>query len=358
MTRHGYTSAGRQRWRCRACNVSGLNGIDNSAKRLEEFLAWLLSGTRQVDMSGQGRSFRRRCKDLWSIWPLAPLVDEVHDVVFVDGIHLGRKAVVLIACTPDYVLGWYVAGAENSRAWTALMQRIAPPLLVVSDGGGGFEKALRRVWSDSEHQRCTFHVFTQIRQATTTRPKLEASQELYSLGKQLLRVKNGGQALAWMADYQAWDQHWSDFLAEKTLTATGWVYTHERLVRVRNSINKLISRGVMFTFCDPVWQMPMSAMNNQIEGAVNSSLRQMLRDHRGMRLTRRIKAIFWRCYMHTENPLPAAQILKTMPTDTDIENAWQQASLKHQTSEIIPKWGDVVAWNELHHSTPYNNTWD
>ena len=149
MTRHGYTSAGRQWWRCRACSVSGLNSIDNSAKRLEEFLAWLLSGARQVDMAGQGRSFRRRCKDLWSIWPLAPLVDEVHDVVFVDGIHLGRKAVVLIACTPDYVLGWYVARAENSRAWTALMQRIAPPLLVVTDGGSGFEKARKNIWPRS-----------------------------------------------------------------------------------------------------------------------------------------------------------------------------------------------------------------
>ncbi|WP_434056923.1 transposase-like zinc-binding domain-containing protein [Gleimia europaea] len=69
MTRHGYTSVGRQRWRCRTCDVSGLNSIDNTAKRLEEFLAWLLSGARQVDMPGQGRSFRRRCKDLWSIWP-------------------------------------------------------------------------------------------------------------------------------------------------------------------------------------------------------------------------------------------------------------------------------------------------
>lgn len=114
-------------------------------------------------------------------------MDEVHNVVFVDGICLGRKAVVLIACTPDYVLGRYVARTENSRAWTALMQRIAPPLLVVCDGGGGFEKALRRVWSDSEHQRCTFHVFTQIRQATITRSKLEASQELYSLGKTAVR---------------------------------------------------------------------------------------------------------------------------------------------------------------------------
>lgn len=98
-----------------------LNSIDNSAKRLEEFLAWLLSGARQVDMPGQGRSFRRRCKDLWSIWPFAPWVDEVHDVVCVGGIYLGCKAVVLIACPPDYVLGWYVARMENSRAWTVLM---------------------------------------------------------------------------------------------------------------------------------------------------------------------------------------------------------------------------------------------
>mgnify|MGYP004584388147 CR=1 FL=1 len=141
-------------------------------------------------------------------------------------------------------------------------------------------------------------------------------------------------------------------LVEKTLTVTGWAYAYERLVRVRNSINKLISRGVMFTFCDPAWQMPVPAMNNQIEGAITSSLRQMLRDHRGMGLTRRIKAIFWWCYMHTENLLPPAQILKTMPTGTDMENAWQQASLKHHTSGIIPKWADAIAWSELHHSTP------
>ena len=59
----------------------------------------------------------------------------------------------------------------------------------------------------------------------------------------------------------------------------------------------------------------MPAMTNRIEGATNASLRQMLPDHRGLSLTRRIKAIFWWCYMHTEHSLPPAQILKTMPTD-------------------------------------------
>lgn len=123
--------------------------IDTSAKHLGEFLAWLLSGNRQADMPGGGRSFRRRCQGLWEVWPLAPVVDEVHEVVFVDGIHLGRKAVVLIAQSRDFILGWYVARSENSRAWEALMNRIAPPDVVVTDGGSGFEKARKKAWPNT-----------------------------------------------------------------------------------------------------------------------------------------------------------------------------------------------------------------
>ena len=77
-----------------------------------------------MDLPGGGRSFRRRCEPLWQLWPFSPIIDEVHEVIFVDGIHLGRNAVVLIAQTPDCVLGWYAARSENSRAWGALMRRL------------------------------------------------------------------------------------------------------------------------------------------------------------------------------------------------------------------------------------------
>ena len=83
-----------------------LNEIDSTAKYLDEFVAWLLGRRRQVDVPGGGCSFRRRCEPLWQLWPFSPIVDEVHEVIFVDGIHLGRGAVVLIAQTPDCVLGW------------------------------------------------------------------------------------------------------------------------------------------------------------------------------------------------------------------------------------------------------------
>ena len=44
---------------------------------------------------------------------MPPIIDQVHDVIYVDGIHLGRKAVVLIARSDEYVLGWYAARAEK-----------------------------------------------------------------------------------------------------------------------------------------------------------------------------------------------------------------------------------------------------
>ena len=50
---------------------------------------------RRICQVGAGR-FAGDARALWEIWPLAPVVDEVHEVVFVDGIHLGRKAVVLM----------------------------------------------------------------------------------------------------------------------------------------------------------------------------------------------------------------------------------------------------------------------
>ena len=88
MRRNGKTSAGRTRWRCESCGASSVERIDNAAKRLGEFLGWLLSKERQADMPGAGRTFRRRTSEFWHVWPLPPVTGEVCRVIFVDGIYL------------------------------------------------------------------------------------------------------------------------------------------------------------------------------------------------------------------------------------------------------------------------------
>ena len=178
MKKNGTTSAGRQRWRCPKCGASQTIRYDPTASRLDEFLGWLLSKDAQIDMPGLGRTFRRRTSAFWHIWPMPPQTGELHRVIYVDGIYLARNLVVLIASSKDYVLGWYMAESETARAWECLLAPIPAPLVVVSDGGSGFARAVRHVWPKTRVQRCVFHAFSQVRRYTTSRPRLQAGIEL------------------------------------------------------------------------------------------------------------------------------------------------------------------------------------
>ena len=336
MTRYGHLASGAQRWRCFLCNISQVSRINSTAKHLDEFLSWLLSGRRQADLPGGGRSFRRCCEPLWQLWPVSPIIDEVHDVIFVDGIHLGRCAVVLIAQSPDHVLGWYAARSENSRAWGALMSRIAPRPWWSLTGAVGSRQHARR----SGLPRAS-SAAPSMRIAVFAKPPRRAPnwwpRDAYTLlGNNSLRVEDPEDAQVWIGAYQAWCTRWKGFLEEKTRRPDGgWEYTHDRLVRARNSLSKLIRQGLLFTYLNPTWDHPMPSTTNQIE-STNAQLRQMLRDHRGMRLTRRMKAVFWWCYTHSPRPQPAATILATMPTDAALKNAWYHASHTHQATATIP----------------------
>ncbi len=57
MVRNG---KGKQRFRCKACGLSQSHSYPKDSYDLKVFLAWLLSKQRQVDMKGDGRTFRRR----------------------------------------------------------------------------------------------------------------------------------------------------------------------------------------------------------------------------------------------------------------------------------------------------------
>lgn len=361
MAKNGTTSAGRTRWRCTSCGASTTRKIDNAAKLLSAFLAWLLTRSRQSDMPGGGRTFRRKTARFWEIWPMPPKIEAARRVVFVDGIHLGRKAVVLIASDEGHALGWHLCRSENSRAWAALMSRVAAPEVVVSDGGDGFAKALRATWPRARHQRCVFHAFSQVRRYTTTRPKTPAGVELYGLARALLSVTTLREADGWVQALMAWSERWDSFLAETSVDESGKTrLTHERLVKARRSLVRLVNAGTLFTYLDPTLTSsgPIPSTNNSIEGGVNARLRAMLRDHRGLSVGRRLKAVFWWCYMHSPSPLPAAEILRVMPTDESIAAIYGRLSERERLEGTIPRWGDAIVWSELHHSEPYRMDWD
>lgn len=354
MKGNGTTSAGRRRWRCPSCGSSSVRRADNSAKRLDMFLRWLLSRRTQAEMGCSRATFKRLTSEFWDIWPIAPATGEVCDVVHLDGIWLGREAVVLVARSPEHVLAWQLARSERAAAWAALMARIPEPAMAVTDGGTGFAKAARAVWPETRVQRCTFHSFCQVRRHTTSRPKLPCGQELYGIALKLLKVGDAEGAAGWLASYASWHSRWERFLMESRVEDDRRRYVHERLRSARSGLDGLVRSGQLFTFVEMREERGGSwpSTNNPIE-STNAQLRAMLRDHRGLSTMREAKACFWWLLMHTECPPTAAEILKTMPRDGDVEGLFAAAADKGSRAKRGDGYGTGIDWNEFHMPTEF-----
>jgi len=328
---------------------------DSRAKQLESFLGWLLSKDAVADLKTSRSTFWRKTAWVWRIWPIAPATGEVHDVVFLDGIWLRRKAVVLIAVAGGHVVAWHLARTECAAAWAALMLRVPAPAMAVSDGSPGFARAAGAVWPGTRIQRCTFHAANQVKRCTTLRPRLEAGAELLDIANRLGDAKDAESATAWLLGYNAWCTKWAGFLKEYTVKDGKRVYTHERLRKARRGLSKLVKEGTLFTFVEMQEEHggKWPSTNNAVESA-NARLRDMLRHHRGLPLMHRIKAIFWWCYMHTEEPLPAARILRVMPTDDDVEGLFATASGDSGRKDGAPdECGTGIVWEEFHMPANY-----
>ena len=276
-------------------------------------------------------------------------------MVHLDGIWLRREAVVLVAVAGGRVAAWHLARSECSAAWSALMRRMPAPAMLVSDGSTGLAKAAGEVWPGTRVQRCTFHAAAQVKRCTTLRPRTEAGRELLALADALLRVGDADAAAAWVAAYAGWCARWSAFLNEHTLKDGKRIWTHERLRKARRALSRLLSDGTLFTYIEMARERGGSwpATNNAVE-SVNARLREMLRRHRGLPLMHRAKAVFWWCYMHTEEPLSPAGILRAMPTDDEVDGLFAKASKKGGEEDGAPReYGAGIEWGEFHMPTEF-----
>ena len=108
--------------------------------------------------------------------------------------------------------------------------------------------------------------------------------------------------------------------------------------------------GTLFTYLDEglLEGGPVPATTNRIEGGVNAQIRHMLREHRGLRLTRRVKAAFWWCYMDLEARASPKEILKEMPTDVLIAEFYRAAAEASEKDEAVGRWGTAVPVSYTH----------
>lgn len=226
---------------------------------------------------------------------------------------------------------------------------------MVCDDEGGIRKAVERVWPDTRVQRCLFHVYMDIASRTTRRPNLQAGQGLLHLARRLTHAHDLEAATQWLSRYSSWRSQWNEFLEDTSTYRDGsQILTHQCPIKARNSLDWLIRAEKLFAFLDPniPVRTPTSSTNNRIESH-NALLRELLRNHRGLSLVRRVKAIHWHCSRHTQSPPPLNHVLGTYPTDRNIQDlyrrAWENQPHQQWASTGIPeRYGTGINWTEFH----------
>ncbi|WP_305083871.1 IS1249 family transposase, partial [uncultured Alistipes sp.] len=353
MKKNGKTSGGKVRYRCAGCGASTSANPDTRAKDLRTALDWLMSKDTLESHRLPARTLQRKCELMWSLIPPVPRDGVVHDVLHLDGIHLGRDAVVLIAVDEtSHVAGWHVARNETSAAWNRLLSRLAPPDMVVCDGGGGLLKALHETWPETPVQRCLFHICMNITQLTGKHPRYESSRQLRNLAIELSRAHDRKSVDEWGVKWLRWEARWNAFIDERRRSADGRERdAHERLAKARRMLRRLVVEDQMFTFLR-FGDMPTA--NNRVE-SLNSRIRAMLRRHRGLNLERRIRAVCWWCHQHTVSPENCEWLVKHAVTDERLdqwyENAWRNAPrTMHDQTGMPQRYGTGIEWNDFHRS--------
>jgi hypothetical protein len=318
LQKRGKTAAGTQRWLCTHCVSSATKPRPDLARAfvLEHFVTWLMGKQSQVELVTQltDRAWRSQTSWCWGVAPYPGRTGEIYPVILLDGIGVGGM-VCLIARTPEFVIGWAWVGWEASNTWEKLLEQFPGPTVVVCDGQKGILLAVSRCWPDTRMQRCTFHVWQNIRVKLTLHPHTIAGQELLQLTRDLWQVKTLSQADSWKQWLASWHERYGDFILERTHKDASepgrrrWWYTHRNLRSAYHQLAKLLRDNQLFTHLEPLTEALIPRTTNYIEGGINSQLRTKLKLHRGMSEEHQRRLVEWYLYNRTENPKPPRKFL-------------------------------------------------
>jgi len=228
---------------------------------LNRFLAWLLGKSSQAETDGlTGRSFRDQIAWCWHIQPTLPPTTTPPRVVIIDGTYLADYGLLIATNEHQKPLAWQWCSTESEAAWTALLQQIPAPHVVVCDGGSGVHAALKQIWPDTLIQRCIFHIWMNLKTHLTLKPRTPAGQALLGLGKLLLKISTLEDATRWLQLVNDWWLEYGHLTRERSYakrradgswdspTGKRWWYTHERLRRAYNLLAALIRKQHLFTY--------------------------------------------------------------------------------------------------------------
>lgn len=250
----------------------------------------------------------------WNIQVPQPAVTgEILASVMLDGTYF-QGWCLLIAYCGQHVLGWQWCDKESKAAWSALLQRLPAPEMVIIDGGRGIAAALAECWPHTLVQRCYFHLFQTVTRHLTMNPRLEPGKQLRALTTALMKIDNLDQARLWIVEYMAWETRWDGFLKHRSYPSAHrqrphwigahqqWWYTHRELRTCRSLFRGLLNRNELFTWLTIDHTAPRPRTTSPLEGGPNKAIKDLLRLHRGLPPDHARRAVEWLLNNWTESP--------------------------------------------------------
>jgi putative transposase len=193
------------------CYLGGVN-----SRRIRTALKPLL-GERHLSKSAVSRIVAR-LKALCATWQDRDLSSERYAVIFLDGFHLKVRLAKRVVSVPvlaalgvaedgqKCLLQLRLAASEAAGTWGAvvadLQQRgLAAPLLLVVDGNGGLQNALKQ-WEGVRIQRCTTHKLENLKAHCPQHARAEMKRDY----DRIIYAEDG---LAARAAYDAFVKKWT-----------------------------------------------------------------------------------------------------------------------------------------------------
>lgn len=299
MIRHGYTAAGKQRWRCLSCQRSFVRSgtAYQYARQRVWFERWITEGysVRQLaQQSGHSPATLRRLITYWLARPPQPaLTLASFRYLIIDGTYLqGRQeAVVALADAKQrrIITGWYGI-KEGSLVMQQYCAELAAqglqPDSVTIDGLPAVQAMVSALWPHARLQRCVVHVQRQGLSWCRQSPKRTDARLLRALFQQLGGIATPAERERFWQAWQLWEARYGSAIAGRK--ESGWIFSD--LKRARSMLVKALP--FLFNYLDDP-DVPTST--NWLEGYF-SRLKARYRQHRGLARKHRQNYFLW--YFH------------------------------------------------------------
>ena len=212
-------------------------------------------------------------------------------ILIIDGKFISRNIVCLIGIVDKKVVNWKFLNGENYLNWKFFLLTLDVPFAIVCDGQRGMLKAIKQLFPRVIIQRCQFHVIKYCLAKLTRNPESIAGQILRLLVLDISKVKTKDDLDNWINDFKDWYFNYENFLNEKTYSKTSftktnhprWHYSHKNLHACFSHLKNALP--YLFQYIN---HPTIPNTTNQIEGGINSLLQEKLRNHRGLKLKKRI----------------------------------------------------------------------